>query len=81
MSLETQLEFPFLNEIRMKLYAEKQKQYMYSLYNLSYKYDGDYGSIMKFGDFVQDIWIRGGMAKTFHDTHYSKYFYDQTNTS
>jgi len=76
MSLEQQLEFPFLNTIRMRLYAEKQYREMRTLYDISYRFDGDFGKEMKFGDFLTHIWIKGDFAKRFHDKHYETYFYD-----
>lgn len=74
--VETQLEFPFLDEIRMQLYAEKQYKHMKDLYNLSYRFDGDNGQEMTFTDFVQGVWVKGGLAAQYRITHGPKYFYD-----
>lgn len=73
---EEQLEFPFLNKMRMKMYAKAQRDEMDSLWTVNYRYDGDNGKEMRFGDFIADIWIKGGLAKNFHNNNYHKYFYD-----
>lgn len=61
------------------MYAKFQLSEMMSVYNLHYRFDGDYGKEMKFGDFVADIWIKGGFAKKFHETYYKVYFHDVIN--
>lgn len=73
---EIQLEFHFLHKIRMELYAKKQKEEMYALYNLSYRFDGDYGKVMPFSTYLSEVWIKGGLAEDFHRRNYQKYFYD-----
>ena len=75
-SLVEQLEFPFLDKIRNQLYAEKQREEMKALWNLSYRYDGDHGNEMRFGDFIADIWIKGNMAQHFREKYHKVYFYD-----
>jgi len=74
--IEQQLEFPFLDGIRNQLYIQKQREEMKSLWNLSYRRDGDYGKEMKFGDFIADIWIKGGFASRFREKYHQIYFYD-----
>lgn len=78
MSLEeqVQLEFPFMDKIRHKLYAEYQRKEMKDLWNLSYRYDGDNGKEMRFGDFIADVWVRGGMAEAYYKMNHRKFFYD-----
>jgi hypothetical protein len=70
-----QLEFPFLDKLRMQLYAQAQYKDMKSLFIL-YERDGDFGKEMNFGDFFQNIYIAGGFAKRFHEKHHHTYFYD-----
>ncbi len=63
----------------MQLYAERQRKEMKTIYALHYRFDGDHGQEMKFGDFIADIWIKGGYAKRFHEHYYQRYFYDEQN--
>lgn len=72
----TQLEFPFLTKMRMTLYIDRQRTEMKDLWNLCYRYDGDHGKEMRFGDFIADIWVKGGYAKRFHERNHRHFFYD-----
>lgn len=73
---ETQLEFPFLPQMRMLLYVDKQRAEMKALYELSYRYDGDHGPVMRFGDFFADVWVKQGLAEKFREKYHKQYFYD-----
>jgi hypothetical protein len=75
MSLEEQLEFGFLERVRMQCYSKKQKEEMKALY-MQYEFDGDHGPRMKFIDFVERIYILGGFAERFHLKYHPIYFHD-----
>jgi len=70
---EQQLEFPFMDKVRNLLYAEKQRDEMKALWNLSYRYDGDFGKQMKFSEFVSEIWIKGNLAQHFREKYNKVY--------
>lgn len=76
--VETQLEFPFLNDVRLKSYIQAQRAEMLALYNVNYRRDGDYGKepFMRFGDFIAEVWIKEGHAQEFREKNHKKYFYD-----
>ena len=74
--LETQLEFKFFDKVRIQIYNTDQHKEMMSLYNLNYRFDGDFGEEMPLRDFVSNIWIKGGYALRFYQNNYKKYFYD-----
>lgn len=76
---EEQLEFPFLNKIRMELYAKQQVVEMKSLYVI-YSVDSEVGKGMKFGDFLADVWIKMGYARRFEEHNRHRYFYDAPYT-
>lgn len=71
-----QLEFPFLQEMRLRLYAKHQVEDMKTLWNVAYRYDGDYGKEMRFGDFIARVWIPGKYAERFHNNWHRQYYYD-----
>lgn len=70
-----QLEFSFLDKIRMQLYAKKQGEEMAQLYKI-FVLDGTHAKDMRYGDFLQHIWIKGKYAERFHKNNHYKYFYD-----
>lgn len=76
MSLEKQLEFPFLSGLRMLLYVDKQRKEMKDFYSLMYRFDGDHGKEMTFRDFVADIWVHKGYADRFYRNNHREFFYD-----
>jgi hypothetical protein len=60
----------------MKTFFEAQKKEMYTLYEVNYARDGDYGMGLRFGDFIAEIWVKQGLAAKFREENHGKYFYD-----